>query len=150
VDREELSIGAGTRTPDDPLVLKLQEKGLQYEEFIVAVPGAPMGPPEAPMGPPPSAPCPPPRVQSPETRRVHIPPVQTPGAATVFNAFTPRFLQEPEMAGTAARFEKAIRDFVQKGSLVSHMEAVLRSIPREARAWYPKAEQLFELYKEPD
>jgi hypothetical protein len=30
------------------------------------------------------------------------------------------------------------------------MEAVLRSIPREARAWYPKAEQLFELYKDPD
>lgn len=51
---------------------------------------------------------------------------------------------------STARLEKAIRDFVQKGSLVAHMESVLRSIPREARAWYPKAEQLFELYKEPD
>jgi hypothetical protein len=27
------------------------------------------------------------------------------------------------------------------------MEAVPRSIPREAKAWYPKAEQLFELTK---
>lgn len=54
------------------------------------------------------------------------------------------------MAGTAARFEKAFKDLVQKGSLLFHMEAVLRSIPREARARYPKAEQLFQLYKEPD
>jgi hypothetical protein len=115
----------------------------------VEVPGAPMEPPEAPRAPP-AAPPPRARVQTPEARGVHIPPLQTPGAATVFNAFTPRFLQEPEMAGTAARFEKAFKNLVQKGSLVAHMEAVLRSIPREARVWYPKAEQLFELYKEPD
>ncbi|GAQ93282.1 Hypothetical protein KFL_014130020 [Klebsormidium nitens] len=30
------------------------------------------------------------------------------------------------------------------------MEAGLRKIPRESRAWYTKFEQLFELYKEPD
>lgn len=150
VDRDELRIGVGTRISTDSLIKKLKEKGLQYEEFVVAVPGAPMGPAEVQGGPAPAAP-PPARVPSPEARRVHIPPlpVQTPGAA-VLNAFTPHFLQEPEMAGTAARFEKAIKDFVQKGSLVPHMETVLRSIPREARAWYPKAEQLFELYKEPD
>jgi hypothetical protein len=139
----------GTRRPDDPLVKKLKEKGFQFEEFVVAVSRVSMEPREAPRAPPAALPSRA-RVQTPEARRVHIPPLQTPGAATVVNAFTPRFLQGPEMASTAARFEKAFKDLVQKGSLVARMEAVLRSIPMEARAWYPKAEQLFELYKEPN
>jgi hypothetical protein len=136
VERDGIRIGAGTRLPDDPLVLKLKDKGFQFEKFVVAVPGAPMEPPQAPRAPP-AAPPPQARAQPPEPRRVQVPPLKTPGTA-VFSAFTPRFLQEPEMAGTAARFEKAFKDLVQKGSLVSHIEAVLRSIPQEARAWFQR------------
>jgi hypothetical protein len=136
VERDEIRIGAGTGLSDDPLVLKLKNKGFQFEEFVVAVPGAPMEPPQAPRAPP-AAPPPQARALPPEPRKVQVSPLKTPGTA-VFSAFTPRFLQEPEMAGTAARFEKAFKDLVQKGSLVSHIEAVLRSIPQEARAWFQR------------
>jgi hypothetical protein len=74
VDKEELRIEAGTRIPEDSLIKKLKEKRLQYEEFVVAIPGAPMGQAEVPRGPAPAAP-PPVRVQSPEPRRVHVPPL---------------------------------------------------------------------------
>lgn len=83
-----------------------------------------------------------------QARRVTIPelPVFTPGAA-MLNALTPGLAG---MAGSAARLERAFKDFVQKDSLISHMEAALRKVPKDARAWFTKAEQLFELYKEPD
>ncbi|GAQ91483.1 hypothetical protein KFL_007930060 [Klebsormidium nitens] len=53
-------------------------------------------------------------------------------------------MREADTTGSAARLERAFKEFVQKGSLISHMEAALRKIPRDSRAWYTKFEQLFE------
>lgn len=153
VDKTELRIGVGTRYPTDTLIRRLKEKGLRHDVFEVAIPGAPPTVPLAPVG---QAGGDQPQQQGPvpeqqPARRVTIPeqPAVTPGAA-VLNAITPGFMQGPNMAGSAARLERAFKEFVQKGSLISHMEAALRKIPRESRAWYTKFEQLFELYKEPD
>jgi hypothetical protein len=148
VDKEELGVGLGTRKRDDPLLLKMLEHGLFVEAFVKQD-----NPPE-----------PRPEVRNPEgrhatfrdppvedqARRVRIPEPFTPTAA-VLSAFTPKVMQEAEMAASAARFEKAFLNFVQKGSLVANMESILMEYPREAaKAWWSKAAYLFDIYKEPD
>ncbi|GAQ91774.1 hypothetical protein KFL_008500030 [Klebsormidium nitens] len=154
VDKTELSIGMGTRYPQDTLLTGLREFGLRHDIFEVAIPGAPPGAPLGQMGHADQAQQPPQGQQIPEqqpARRVRIPdpPAVTPGAA-VINALTPGFMREADMAGGAARLERAFKEFVQKGSLISHMEAALRKIPRDSPAWHTKLEQMFEIYKEPD
>ncbi|GAQ82637.1 putative Reverse transcriptase [Klebsormidium nitens] len=154
VDKSELSIGIGTRYPQDTLLTRLSEFGLRHDIFEVAIPGAPPGAPLGQMGHADQAQQPPQGQQIPEqqpARRVRIPdpPAVTPGAA-VINALTPGFMREADLAGGAARLERAFKEFVQKGSLISHMEAALRKIPRDSPAWHTKLEQLFEIYKEPD
>ncbi|GAQ90233.1 hypothetical protein KFL_006170010 [Klebsormidium nitens] len=136
------------RYPGDTLLLRLREKGLQHDVFQVAIPGAPPSEPLGPVGPAGGAQ----QQQGQATqqqpiRRVTIPdpPAVTPGAA-VLNALTPGLMREADTTGSAARLERAFKEFVQKGSLISHMEAALRKIPRDSRAWYTKFEQLFEAF----
>ncbi|GAQ86253.1 hypothetical protein KFL_002790025 [Klebsormidium nitens] len=121
--------------------------------FKVAIPGAP---PTVPLAQPARAEAeqptlPPQDPPQPAARRVAIPeaPTMTLGTAAV-NALTPGFMRESDMVGSTARLERAFKEFVQKGSLIPHMEALLRKIPRDARSWHSKAKQLFESYKELD
>jgi hypothetical protein len=153
VEVNKLRVGKGSRKPDDPLILKMLGKGLFVQEFLRPEPpvNPQFGPnaPDLPQAPQASLPQPPPS-------RVQIPhePVQkdplAPGAA-LFTAFTPKIIQEKDLAGSAARFKKAFLHFVQKGSLIPHMETVLMEYPPDQfKSLSSKAKILFDIYKEPN
>jgi hypothetical protein len=148
-------------------MLKFIAEGLgPIDHFLILEPAAPDPPPRVPE---PVAPAPPPRVATPAPQRppppaggnrqrvnidvnarepasAHVSP-----AAAFLSAMTPR-AETLGMTAAAARFERALIQFVQKGSLTSDMETVMMEINGKdvTRNWITKAGYLMAVYKEGD
>jgi hypothetical protein len=155
IDPAELCVGLRNRLANESLIRKFIAEGLgPMEPFLIPDP-PPQAPP--PREPTPASPRPPPAPAAAANRQKVIDvnlgnagAANLSPAAAFLSAITPR--AETLGLASAAKFERALLQFVQKGSLVNDMETVLLEINGKdvTRNWITKANYLMTVYKEGD